>query len=119
MNGFIEFICKWWPLLLCILLGIITDILWELELKKDKATSLGRLPDDPDDVIDRLEYKGRKYVKMWPSGACFTESFYNRMRPDNKKEYENADNGESMKLYLGVNSDATEIYFQATFKKIL
>ena len=93
MNGFIEFICKWWPLLLCILLGIITDILWELELKKDKATSLGRLPDDPDDVIDRLEYKGRKYVKMWPSGACFTESFYNRMRPDNKKEYENADNG--------------------------
>ena len=81
-----EFLCQWWPLLALILLGLLTSILWDIERKKDVATSLGRFPDDPDDVIDRLEYKGRKYVKMWPSGACFTEEFYNRMRPNNKKK---------------------------------
>lgn len=81
-----EFLCQWWPLLALILLGLLTSILWDIERKKDVATSLGRFPDDPDDVMDRLEYKGREYVKMWPSGACFTEEFYNHMRPNNKKK---------------------------------
>jgi len=80
------FLTQWWPLLVLILLGIVVAIFWDIERKKDVATSIGRHPDDPDDVMDRLIYKGQKYVKMWPSGACFTEEFYNRMRPNNKKK---------------------------------
>ena len=79
-----EFLCLWWPLLTSILLGIITVILTYITKKKDVAISLGRLPDDYEEIADRLEYKGRRYVKLWPSGACVTEEFYNRMRKNNK-----------------------------------
>lgn len=90
LNGelcsMIAFISQWWPLLVLILLGLLTSVLWDVEKKKDAATSLGRFPDDPDNVMDRLEYKGHRYVQLWPSGACVTEEFYNRMTEKNKKE---------------------------------
>ena len=80
-----EFLCQWWPLLAFILLGLLTSILWDIEKKKDVATSLGRLPDDPEEIADRWEYKGKRYVELWPSGGLFTEEFYNRMRKNNKE----------------------------------
>lgn len=79
-----EFMCQWWPLLTLILLGLITSILCYITSKKNVATSLGRLPGDPEEIADRLEYKGCRYVQLWPSGACITESSYNDIRRTDK-----------------------------------
>lgn len=81
-----EFLCQWWPLLAYILLGIITVILDSIVRKKDVAISLGRHPDDPEEIADRWEYKGKRYVELWPSGGWVTEEFYNRMRKNNKEK---------------------------------